>query len=307
MKRRPIQDRLDECTREIVETYDDGKIRAHNLDQLKRLPSQEKTISILKKLYQILYPGFYGNQSLTRQNVAYHIGALLDEVSDDLDEQIYHACRISSGDDSSREECANFATKTVEDFISALPDIRRLLRLDVQAAFDGDPAAKGFAEIILAYPGFEAVTVYRLAHALYNLNVPLLPRMMTEYAHHKTGVDIHPGATIGKSFFIDHGTGVVIGETTEIGDNVKLYQGVTLGALSFPKDERGNVIRGRKRHPTIEDEVVIYSGATILGGETVIGKGSVVGGNTWLTRSLPPGSKVLSNPQEQSIQSNDDS
>jgi serine O-acetyltransferase len=301
MKRRPIQKGLEEYTRRIVETYRDVHPQAHNLDQRRRLPSTDKTVEILKKLYEIVYPGFFGNQHLTRENVPYHIGALLDDVADDLDEQIYHAKRISTDGEDSREECAAFAREAVEKFIASLPDIRRLLTLDVQAAFDGDPAAKNLSEIILAYPGLEAVTVYRLAHGLHELDVPLLPRIMTEYAHRKTGIDIHPGATIGESFFIDHGTGVVVGETTEIGTNVKIYQGVTLGALSFPKDERGNVIRGRKRHPTIEDDVVIYAGATILGGETVIGKGSVIGGNTWLIHSVPPYSRVLSIPQEQKI------
>jgi serine O-acetyltransferase len=301
MKKRPIQDRLSEYTRRIVDTYSDDAVQAHNLDQRKRLPSQECTIQILKKLYEVLYPGFFGNQHLTRENIDYHVGSVLDDVAADLDEQIYHATRIGSVPERSRDECAAFARDVVDRFVASLPNVRKLLRLDVQAAFDGDPAAKGFAEIILAYPGLEAITVYRIAHSLDELKVPLLPRIMTEYAHRKTGIDIHPGATIGRSFFIDHGTGVVIGETTEIGDNVKIYQGVTLGALSFPKDERGNVIRGRKRHPTIEDGVVIYAGATILGGDTVIGKESVIGGNTWLTHSIPAHSKVTSIPQEQRI------
>ena len=168
-----------------------------------------------------------------------------------------------------------------------------MLVVDVQAAYDGDPAAPNLSEIIFAYPGLVAVTVYRIAHELQVLGVPLLPRIMTEHAHSLTGIDIHPGANIGPSFFIDHGTGVVIGETTEIGTGVKIYQGVTLGALSFPKDERGKIIRGTKRHPTIEDGVVIYAGATILGGETVIGKGAVIGGNTWVIQSVPPHSRVL--------------
>jgi serine O-acetyltransferase len=180
--------------------------------------------------------------------------------------------------------------------------VRRLLALDIRAAYEGDPAARSFQEIMLAYPGLQAVTTYRLAHELHLLELPLLARIMTEHAHRETGIDIHPGAKIGKSFFIDHGTGVVIGETTTIGRNVKIYQGVTLGALSIPRDERGNVIRGKKRHPTIGDDVVIYAGATILGGDTVIGRGSVVGGNTWLTHSLPPRSRVISTPQEQKIE-----
>lgn len=178
-------------------------------------------------------------------------------------------------------------------FFETLPDIADLLAADARAAFDGDPAATGFDEIILAYPGLKAVFTYRLAHALYDLGVPLIPRIMTEFAHLETGVDIHPGARIGRSFFIDHGSGTVIGETTDIGDRVKLYQGVTLGAVSFPKNERGELIRGTKRHPTVMDDVVIYAGATILGGETVIGKGCVIGGSVWLTASVPPFTRVM--------------
>jgi len=170
--------------------------------------------------------------------------------------------------------------------------LRRMLAKDVQAAYDGDPAAGCIDEIILSYPAVYAITAYRAAHELHQMGVPLLPRMLTELVHSRTGIDIHPGAQIGESFFIDHGTGVVIGETTIIGNNVKLYQGVTLGALSFPKDEKGRLIRGHKRHPTIEDNVVIYSGATILGGDTVIGERSIIGGNVWLTESVPPGSRV---------------
>jgi serine O-acetyltransferase len=176
--------------------------------------------------------------------------------------------------------------------LSALPEIRRVMATDVRAAFDGDPAAKSHDEIIFSYPGIMAISVYRLAHTLFNLGVPLLPRMMTEYAHSVTGIDIHPGATIGERFVIDHGTGVVVGETTVIGNNVRIYQGVTLGALSLPRDA-GNQLRGKKRHPTIEDDVIIYSGATILGGDTTIGARSVIGGNVWLTESVPPDTKVL--------------
>ena len=171
--------------------------------------------------------------------------------------------------------------------------MRRLLALDVQAAYDGDPAAHSYDEIIFCYPGFEAIATYRIAHELHARGVPLLPRIMTEAAHSATGCDIHPGAAIGRSFFIDHATGVVVGQTTVIGERVKLYQGVTLGALSFPKDAQGNLLRNTKRHPTIEDEVIIYAGATILGGETTIGRGAVIGGSCWITHSIPPGTKVM--------------
>ena len=179
-----------------------------------------------------------------------------------------------------------------------IPGIRRALAADVQAAYDGDPAAKSTDEIIFSYPGIFAITVYRVAHRLYDLGVPLLPRIMSEHAHNVTGIDIHPGARIGERFCIDHGTGIVIGETTEIGRDVRIYQGVTLGALSLPKDA-GEKLRGKKRHPTIEDEVIIYSGATILGGETVIGARSVIGGNVWITSSIPPDTKVIMEPQQQ--------
>lgn len=199
-----------------------------------------------------------------------------------------------------REETASLLEEAYAVGLAAarcLPRLQRGLQEDVEAAFHGDPAATSRSEIIATYPGFYAIMVYRLAHWLHQYQVPLLPRMMTEVAHSETGIDIHPGATIGQQFFIDHGTGVVIGETTVIGSNVTLYQGVTLGALNFPRDQNGQIIRGQKRHPTIEDDVVIYSGATILGGQTVIGKGSTIGGNVWLTASVPPGSKVLSQPQ----------
>ena len=303
MKKRPLQEKLAECTRALVETYGEGTAQAQNLDQVRRLPSVEGTINVLEEVFEVLYPGYFRSQHLSSNNVAYHVGALLDDIADHLETQIYAAIRYECrGDDSACDHCEEAARTGVEKFIEALPRVRRLLALDVQAAYDGDPAAKGFEEIVLSYPGMKAITVYRIAHELTQLGVPLLPRIMTEYAHRLTGIDIHPGARIGESFFIDHGTGVVIGETTDIGKNVKLYQGVTLGALSFPKDETGNIIRGRKRHPTIEDGVVIYAGATILGGDTVIGKGSIIGGNTWVTHSIPPGSRVISNPQEQRIE-----
>ena len=188
-------------------------------------------------------------------------------------------------------------------FLRKLPNLRARLSIDVQAAHDGDPAATSIDEVIFAYPAIFAITIYRLAHELHLQGIPLLPRIMTEHAHSVTGIDIHPGATIGDGFFIDHGTGVVIGETTFIGNRVKLYQGVTLGALSFAMDAEGRMIRGKKRHPTIEDDVVIYAGATILGGTTIIGRGCVIGGNVWLTRSVPPYSRVLISEPELVIDS----
>ena len=188
------------------------------------------------------------------------------------------------------------AKEIVDDFVAALPEVRRLVETDVQAAYDGDPAATSRMEVVMAYPGLYAVTIHRLAHVLYKLKVPIIPRVMSELAHSKTGIDIHPGATIGERFFIDHGTGVVIGETTVIGRNVRLYQGVTLGGLSFDKDANGAIVKGLKRHPNIEDNVVIYANATILGGDTTIGHDSEIGGNVWIKESVPPYSRVYNKP-----------
>jgi serine O-acetyltransferase len=198
------------------------------------------------------------------------------------------------------------AAEVCRCFLQALPGVREALAEDLEAAYEGDPAATGFAEILVAYPSLHAVTIYRLAHELHQLGVPLLPRMMTEHAHGLYGIDIHPGARIGRRFFIDHGTGVVIGSTTEIGDRVKLYQGVTLGALSFARDADGRMIRGGKRHPTIEDDVTIYAGATILGGDTVIGRGSIIGGNVWLHESIPPFTRVQIKPPAQRVQTGEE-
>jgi serine O-acetyltransferase len=195
---------------------------------------------------------------------------------------------------------------TVISFYNKLPEIHAMLMTDVQAAYDGDPAAVSVNEIVLSYPCIEAIATYRIAHELYQHQVLLIPRIMTERAHQRTGIDIHPGAKIGGRFFIDHGTAVVIGETAVIGENVKMYQGVTLGALSFPKDERGNLIRGSKRHPNIEDDVIVYSGATILGGKTTVGRGSIIGGNVWLTHSVPPYSKVFNDPPKLRVIPNND-
>jgi len=285
------EDELPEVVDRIVATYED--VSKINHLGLRLLPSREAIVEILHGLKEILYPGYFGRRHFTRKNIRYHIGDRVYRVFRGLSEQIYrsilHECRRSTGE---CDHCRGIAQGSALRFLKRIPDIRRMLAGDVQALYDGDPAAKSLDEIIFSYPGLEAVTVYRIAHELWEMQIPLLPRIMTEIAHSATGIDIHPGARIGRNFFVDHGTGVVIGETCEIGDNVKIYQGVTLGALSFPKDERGAVIRGRKRHPTIGDHVTIYSGATLLGGETVVGKGSTVGGNVWLTHSVPPNSVV---------------
>jgi serine O-acetyltransferase len=257
------------------------------------LPSKLAIIKILEEVRDILFPGYYGASELCWANVQYFIGSKADDLfvklSAEISKSIKHECKETG---HVCIECMDKAEQHTVDFFGKIPKLRDLLADDVQAAYDGDPAAKSLDEIIFSYPGMLAITTYRVAHELHVQGVPLLPRIMTEYAHGITGIDIHPGATIGRSFFIDHGTGVVIGETCEIGDRVRIYQGVTLGALSVPKDGTGPSMRGRKRHPTIEDDVTIYAGATILGGETVIGKGSEIGGNVWLVESIPPGMKV---------------
>jgi serine O-acetyltransferase len=217
----------------------------------------------------------------------------LEALNNILTEQIHRATGYEAQIGSVGSYSYNEAAEAASHFLSLLPQVRSVLATDVLAAYDGDPAANSFDEIIFSYPSIYAVMVYRLAHELFKMGIPLIPRIMTEHAHHRTGIDIHPGTRIGSSFFMDHGTGVVIGGTAVIGNNVKLYQGVTLGAFSFDKDATGNLIRNTKRHPTIGDDVVIYAGATILGGETVIGRGSVIGGNVWLTHSVPPGTRVL--------------
>jgi serine O-acetyltransferase len=255
------------------------------------LPSRAKIVEILERIRQLLFPGYFGHKELTQQNVQFHAGNLLVQVGKNLAEQIYN-CLCTCHSDEKVRVCQKKAGEIARDFLARIPQIRTFLAMDAQAFYDGDPAAKSLDEIIYCYPGFYAVTVYRIAHELLELGVMLMPRIMTEYAHSITGTDIHPGAKIGKRFFIDHATGVVIGETTQIGDNVKIYQGVTLGAKSFPKDERGRVIKGFKRHPTIEDNVTIYPNATILGGQTVIGKGATVSGNVYITESVQRNSLV---------------
>jgi len=282
---------------EIVEKMLDSYNQTPDMNHIgsSDFPSLEETIAILGCLQELIFPGFVGKQDLCGANLSYFVGNLLDETHIKLLDQISNAliykCMNEHGENC---DCSHDASERVAiEFWRRLPGIRSILLDDLHAAYDGDPAAKSYDEIVFSYPGYYAVTVCRIAHELLVLGVPLLPRIMTEYAHHRTGVDIHPGATIGRRFFIDHGTGVVIGETAVIGENVRIYQGVTLGALSFPKDAHGQLIRDRKRHPTIKDNVTIYAGATILGGDTVIGEGAVIGGNVWLTESVPPGMKVL--------------
>lgn len=266
------------------------------------LPSREEILEIVQLLFQLFYPGYHGRQDLTDENLPYHVGNLLSELREKLVRQI-ETClcftREMAGEGAG--DCGEAARRAADELLGRLPAIRDALVLDAQAAYDGDPAAQSLDEVILAYPGFLAITVHRVAHELHRLGVPLMPRIMSEWAHTRSGADIHPGATIGESFFVDHATGVVVGETTEIGARVKLYQGVTLGALSHPRDEAGRVVRDTKRHPTVEDDATLYANAIVLGGGTVVGAESVVGGSVFLTRSVPPRSRVGMKPPELSL------
>ncbi|GAB4271831.1 MAG: serine acetyltransferase [Candidatus Rifleibacteriota bacterium] len=258
------------------------------------LPDKEDIYKIINNVFILLFPGYFGHSEMSFDSVEMRIGYRVAKVYELLRPQIYreliHGCKNDKGHCG---QCEKASEQIVLEFLDFIPELRKTLNLDVKAAFKNDPAAVDFDEIIFSYPGLEAISVYRVANFLYKRGLRLVPRIMTEWAHSRTGVDIHPGATIGKSFFIDHGTGVVIGETTVIGDEVTIYQGVTLGALNFPRDKQGKVIRGVKRHPTIESGVCIYAGATILGGETVIGENSIIGGNVWLTSSVPANTRVV--------------
>jgi serine O-acetyltransferase len=259
------------------------------------LPSREAIVEILNGVLDLMYPGYFGRQDLNADNLGAHVEQRLAELAPKLEREIEHCLcygREREAVPPKTGECAPRAHELSDIFLHRLPQIRAVLIRDAQAAFDGDPAALNLDEIILSYPGVLAVSVYRIAHALHDLGVPMMARIMTEWAHSKTGCDIHPGATIGPAFFIDHATGVVIGETTHIGEGVKIYQGVTLGALSLPRDSSGHLIRGKKRHPTVEDGATLYANATVLGGQTVVGANSVIGGSVFLTFSVPPRSRV---------------
>ena len=254
------------------------------------LPSRDQVIDVLEALRSVLFPGYFGVSELTADSMRFHVGATLDRILWVLQEQIKRGLCFECGNYGiDCPQCVNNASSITKKFLQRLPRVQHTLATDIQAAYDGDPAATSTDETIFCYPGVLAVTCYRLAHELYTLGVPLIPRIITEHAHSLTGIDIHPGARIDESFFIDHGTGVVIGETCIIGKRVRIYQGVTLGAKSFPLSSEGKPVKGIDRHPIVEDDVIIYSGATILGRVT-IGKGSVIGGNVWITKDVPPGS-----------------
>jgi len=276
------------------------------------LPDRDSIGRMTDQLKWLLFPGFFGPRDLQAESLQPHISAVVHDVRDQLLAQITAALRYeqdlaaSTHDVPAHADSDSRARQLTRSVLDALPAVREKLSLDVQAAYDGDPAAVHTDEVIFCYPGLQALAVHRVAHVMYRLGIPLLPRIMAEMAHGETGIDIHPGARIGRSFFIDHGTGVVIGETTIIGDHCKLYQGVTLGAKSFPKDERGRIRRGEKRHPTLEDHVTVYAGAAILGGDTVIGAGSVINGGVFITSSVPPGHVVRAPKGELTLRNNPD-
>lgn len=275
---------IDSLIDNILKSYEtDGGI---NKAGAENFPNRENVVSVLHELQCLIFPGYTTAEEVEADNLRYVTGQRVNKIISVLTKEIkkalvYKSSQYNKDAQVQKSHCFELAEQASIALLEALPEIRRLVRLDTQAAFNGDPAAKSGEEVIVSYPGLEAIIVYRIAHILHKNGVPVIPRIMTEHIHGKTGIDIHPGATIGESFFIDHGTGVVIGETTVIGKNVKIYQGVTLGALSVKKS-----LQNSKRHPTIEDDVTIYANATILGGETVIGKGSVIGGNSWITESI---------------------
>lgn len=279
---------------------------ADNLEKINRnhflndktigLAGKEQVYQVLRQLRSALFPGVYEKYPIDESNINIITGNNIRSAALVL-KRLIEKCLINDCDIKDMEhgtctKCKEKSNDITVYLLEHLPQIRLLLHKDIQAAYEGDPAAKSSEEILLSYPSIEALSIHRLAHVLYTQGVPIIPRIMSEYAHRRTGIDIHPGASIGEYFFIDHGTGVVIGETCVIGNHVKIYQGVTLGAKSFTLDEKGNPVKGIKRHPNIEDNVIIYAGATILGGDTIIGHDSVIGGNVWLTKSVPPYSKV---------------
>lgn len=280
-----------DLVKKVLADYDGGK----NIDttDIFNKPDRNEVIDIVNNLFFVMYPGYFKDITYKFYNPRNGIAIMLEDIFYRLNKQV--ALAIDFKGTMTEEQRKEESFRICSAFVEKIPQIREYLETDLLATYDGDPAASSFEEIIIAYPGLIAITIYRMAHELYLLNVPIIPRLMTEFAHSRTGIDIHPGATIGKNFFIDHGTGIVVGETSIIGENVKIYQGVTIGALST---RGGQKLSGKKRHPTIEDNVVIYAGASILGGETVIGRNSVIGGNTFITSSVPADTRVsIKNPE----------
>ena len=287
----PFERRIQALTDRILADYGNERV----IDRLEMFTQPDRLIieALIEKLFRLVFPGYYRDYTYRIYNPKNNLSALIEDVAFHLNRQIGIALRGSG--QAFEVGVGQAAEDLTASFLERLPEIRAFVETDLQAAYDGDPAACDKAEVIIAYPGLYAITVYRLAHVLYQLSVPLIPRIMTEYAHSRTGIDIHPGARIGRYFFIDHGTGIVVGETTVIGDNVKLYQGVTLGALST---RGGQKLHGKRRHPTIEDNVTIYAGASILGGDTVIGHDSIIGSNVFITHPIAPGTRVSVKNQE---------
>ncbi len=284
---------MEELVGEILQSYQSYP-QTCSINTRNRI-NKNIVIDILEEIRSIAFPGFFETKNLNRDSIEYHVGELLEDIQYRLKKQVTRALYHTDEKDIREADVQRRAEEIVKAFLHKIPRLREILATDVQAAYDGDPAAFNTDEVIFSYPGVFAITVNRIAHELYMLGVPLIPRMMTEYAHSLTGIDIHPGATIGEYFFIDHGTGVVIGETTTIGKGVKIYQGVTLGALST---RGGQSLKNTKRHPTLEDNVTVYSGASILGGETVIGEGASIGSNAFVTVSVPAGTRVsIKNPE----------
>ena len=294
----PFESKIESVVDGILQDY--GSNRDIDKIELYRKPDKDVIIDMIDKLRRIVFPGYFQDKNYRMYNAKHNLSMLIEDVMFNLTRQIALVYQ-NSGE---LEEAALVHAQDVSlEFFRQIPGVRAMVQTDLEAAYEGDPAATSMAEIIFAYPGLFAITVYRLAHVLYALQVPMLPRIMSEHAHSITGIDIHPGATIGKYFFIDHGTGIVVGETTVIGDNVKIYQGVTLGALST---RGGQSLRGKRRHPTIEDNVTIYAGASVLGGETVIGRDSVIGSNAFITKSVPPCTTVSIKSQELQMKSRSD-
>jgi serine O-acetyltransferase len=285
---------MDKITENIIKTYKEKGVLNHL--EGPNLPSRKSIRNIIRNLESVIFPGFESEEKLDNELISYTIGAKIQQLTKDLTLEIRKSLKFGCRIKHNKENC-HICTESAEEItfylLNKIPELREKILLDVEAALSGDPAAKSSEEVILSYPGLEAIVIHRFAHELYKKDVPLIPRMMNEYIHRHTGIDIHPGASIGRRFFMDHGTGIVIGETTIIGDNVRVYQGVTIGALKVIKEEAEV-----KRHPTIEDNVTIYSGATILGGKTVIGKNSIIGGNVWITTSQPEESRIYVKPIE---------